>query len=97
MIVAYGDRIAYEETLDEALTSLFGEDTEAPVEPNDPGMPITGDTPDTIRDLINRANDLFNRAQESQRAGDWGEYGRNLDELQKVLERLNQLNTTEQE
>ncbi len=97
VIVAYGDRIAYEETLDAALTSLFGAAVEAQPEPNEPQTPITGDTPDNIRDLINRANDLFNTSQESQRAGDWGEYGRNLDELQRILERLNQLNTAEQE
>lgn len=89
VIVAYGDRIAYEETLDEALISLFGETEE---EEELPEVPMEGDMPDNMRDLINRANDIFNSAQEAQRAGNWGVYGDNINELQRILERLNQLN-----
>ncbi len=98
VIVAYGDKIAYEETLDEALISLFGKkEEEQPEQPEQPDVPIEGDMPDNIKGLINRANNIFNQAQADQRAGDWGAYGENIEELQRVLERLNQLNTTEEE
>lgn len=93
VIVAYGDQIAYEETLEEALNSIFGAKVDIPEEAVPQTPVIDGAAPDNLRDLITRANQLFNSAQEAQRAGDWAEYGRNLEELKTTLGRLNQLST----
>ncbi|HSR04064.1 MAG TPA: UPF0182 family protein, partial [Proteiniclasticum sp.] len=38
--------------------------------------------------LAREANDLFDQATEAQRAGDWAEYGRLMDELKSVLESM---------
>jgi len=38
--------------------------------------------------LAREANDLFDQATAAQRAGDWAEYGRLMDELKRVLESM---------
>ena len=101
VIVSYGDRIAYEETLDEALIALFGVADEGVADEGEADYPkdtpIGGDLPGNIRDLIKNANDIFNAVQESQRAGNWRAYGDNIDELQRIMDKLNLLNTIEGE
>ncbi|MCT4592664.1 MAG: UPF0182 family protein [Anaeromicrobium sp.] len=82
VVVAYGDKIAYEETLKEALESLFGRRGEIPGEEIAPGeLPIDGDN----ITLIERANEAFIRAEEAQRQGNWSEYGRYINEVKRIL------------
>lgn len=91
VIVAYGEKIVMEPTLEEALESIFGKADEKP-KPDipTPGLPIedTGD----VSGLIIRANDVFERASEAQRQGNWAEYGRLIEELEGILNRLNKVN-----
>lgn len=95
VIVAYGDKVAYEETLEQALNKLFGTVKEEPQAPTEPAPIIEGE-PQNINELITKANQVFNQAQEAQRAGNWADYGKYIDELKNILERLNQQETTEQ-
>lgn len=88
VIVSYGDEIAYEETLELALESLFGDMETAP-DGTTPEPPRQDGEIDTIKSLITRANESFNKAQEAQRAGNWAEYGKNIEELRGILESLN--------
>ncbi|MBS3969135.1 MAG: UPF0182 family protein [Clostridia bacterium] len=95
VIVAFGDRIVMEETLEKSLTKLFyrdfvdfeeapGEDrvpSEEPLDPSD-GAGLT------MSQLINQANRLFREAQEFRQEGDWAGYGRALEEFEKVLKQL---------
>jgi len=100
VIVAYGDTIVMEETLDEALEAIFGEaapdagrqeQPEEPVQPTDPGeLPEEGPA-ESMEELIASANELFERAQEALRTGNWAEYGEHLARLEEVLNRLQQL------
>jgi uncharacterized membrane protein (UPF0182 family) len=94
VIVAYGDKVAYEETLEQALNKIFGTVEEKPEAPTEPAPIIEGE-PQNINELIVRANQAFNQAQEAQRAGNWADYGRYIDELKNILERLNQQETAE--
>lgn len=56
--------------------------------------PTTGTTlPSDAAALITLANSLFNQALEAQRQGDWAEYGRLIEELGRVLEALEALQT----
>ncbi|MEW9121990.1 MAG: UPF0182 family protein [Thermotaleaceae bacterium] len=90
VIVFYGERIAYEETLEAALEKLFGTAAEVPSgEAPDPQLP-TGEASGNIPQLIRQAKDVFNRAQEAQRGGNWAEYGRLIEELRGILEGLDQ-------
>ena len=74
VIVAYGDRVAMEPDLESALNAVFGSATP----PSDGGAPADPAA----------AKDLYDRALEAQRLGDWAEYGSLIDQLGEVLAEL---------
>jgi uncharacterized membrane protein (UPF0182 family) len=88
VIVAYGDRIAYESTLSAALDSLFGRGSST-----ESGGQSGGSTGEqigamTTDELILQANDAYERAVDAQRNGDWAAYGSELQNLREYLTRL---------
>ena len=92
VIVVYGDRIAYEPTLAEALNSLFGDGT---IEERDSSSGSSSDSKDSssggkasMTELIQSANDAFDNAVKAQESGDWAKYGEYLDELEGYLKKL---------
>lgn len=92
VIVAYGDRIAYENTLAESLNSLFGEGSNTPSEGSDEiddttNQATTDDTPSSA-DLIQAASDAYDAAVAAQKEGDWTKYGEELDKLEEALNQL---------
>ena len=82
VVVAYGDSVTMQPDLESALFAIFGEDqgTSAP----------GGATGASAAD----AQDLYLRALEAQKAGDWAAYGRLLEELGAVLGSLAGSETT---
>lgn len=93
VIVAYEDKIVMEETLDRALSKIFGEidqekDEDGVIDEVDPGI-IDGN----VKDIIERANELFNQAREASRNGDWAKYGEYINQLEDVLGQLNNIIT----
>lgn len=93
VIVVYGEKIAYEATLGECLNYLFGEGSDTATSPtegdkNGPGGDSGGDQQLSQSDLIEKANEAFNNAQEAQQDGDWAGYGRYMDELENYLSQL---------
>ena len=94
IIVAYGDRIAYEQTLAECLVSLFGDEAAGGVD-SAGGSVVEDETvqtkPDgdlTQAELIQKAVDAFNNADAAMNSGDWAAYGKYLDELEDALNKL---------
>ena len=100
IIMVYNDEIAYEETVAECLISLFGEDAANGIEGSDqtsepsPGDGETDD-PGTTTDtqlseseLIQRAVEAFENAQNASQGGDWAGYGEYLNELEDYLNQL---------
>ena len=94
IIVAYGDRIAYEQTLAECLVSLFGDEAAGGVD-SAGGSVVEDETvqtkPDgdlTQAELIQKAVDAFNNADAAMKSGDWAAYGKYLDELEDALNKL---------
>ena len=85
VVVSFGDKILMEPTLDKAIESLFGVSSEKPKKPE------TEYDDANINDLINQANNVFTDANEASKNGNWAEYGRKLEELEKILNRLNTL------
>jgi len=91
VILFHEGKVTWAETLDKALTKLFGEeikedkDTEPREVIGEEDKPIAEGT---IKELIERANQLFQEAKESQRKGDWAAYGEALSRLEEVLKRL---------
>lgn len=93
VIVVYGEKIAYEATLGECLNYLFGEGSDTATSPtegdkNGPGGDPGADQQFSQSDLIEKANEAFNNAQEAQQDGDWAGYGRYMDELENYLSQL---------
>ncbi len=94
VVVSYGDEILMEPTLDTAINRLFGITEQKPERPQEPDTEYD-DT--SIDDLINKANEVFNDANEASQNGNWAEYGRKIDELEKLLNQLNVLINGEQQ
>lgn len=90
IIMAYGDRIAYEETLAECLVSLFGDDAEEGVDSSKPTTDSDSQKSDSLstNELIDKAVSAYDNAQDAMKAGDWSAYGKHLDELEKALNQL---------
>jgi uncharacterized membrane protein (UPF0182 family) len=82
VIVGFGDRIVMEDNIQNAFARLFNVNVETPPAPSE----ISKE--ENAADLVNRASDLFNKAKEAQRSGDWALYGQYLKELEDVLSKL---------
>lgn len=90
VIVAFGDKVSMEPTFADALLRIFGE--AAPVaKPTPSGKPGKAPPPaavESIKNLVNAANQHFAAAQDAAKRGDWATYGRELKALQETLAKL---------
>ncbi|MFQ3549835.1 MAG: UPF0182 family protein, partial [Armatimonadota bacterium] len=107
VVVLLGNKIAMEETLDDAISAVIGErvtisrasadtvrfaavsdiqfeDKKAEQKTTSEAVKPSGDS----SRLAAKALEQFNKAQEAQKRGDWAEYGRQIDELKKTLNQL---------
>ncbi len=97
VIVATKEQIAMEPTLKESIAAIFGaelpptEPVVTPPEPAEPEKPLATE----IANLIEKAQQHYNQAQQYLQAGDWAGYGSELDALKEVLERLAELTAEE--
>jgi hypothetical protein len=89
VVVAHGNQIAMEPTLEQALTRIFGGRAAAvaPVPATTPALrePAAGLAP-----LARRAWEIWQRAQDSLRRGDWTQYGAEQKRLEEALRSLNE-------
>ncbi len=83
VVVAVGDRLAMEVTLDEALARVVG--LPIPTQPPGPSPPTATRT---VADLARQAKEAYDRALERLRQGDWAGYGEALKNLEAILNRL---------
>ena len=98
IIMAYNDKIAYEETLADCLVSLFGSKAENGVngsgsgssDSTDTGTDVSGsETSDlSITEIAQLVQDYYDKAKSAQQSGDWAEYGENLDKMEEYLNML---------
>ncbi|NVM20796.1 MAG: UPF0182 family protein, partial [Desulfobacterales bacterium] len=79
VIVAFGNRLVMEENLDRALSSVLGEQILA-----SPSILQTRD----ISNLGVSALEHYNKAKDYLRQGNWAEYGRELENLEKILKEI---------
>jgi uncharacterized protein len=89
VIVAHGNQIAMEPTLEQSLTRIFGGrlppvTTAALPQPSG----ATPSPPPGDRTLAQRALETYQRAQEALRRGDWAAYGAEQKRLEETLREL---------
>lgn len=88
VIVAYKNKIVMEETLDLALTKVFGQLT-VKDDNKKPDIIIDIDIENKdVEELVKKANELFTNAKEASQGGDWAKYGDYIKQLEEVLVRL---------
>jgi uncharacterized membrane protein (UPF0182 family) len=91
VVVAYGDDLVMEPTLDAAIARIFGgSSTPSPEVAAPSSTAPSGTVSADARRLINQATQQFRRAKEAQRNGDWAEYGDQLRALEQTLKQLQQ-------
>ena len=83
VIVAFGNRLVMEENLDKALSSVLGGQI-FPKQLASPSIPQTQD----IANLGVLALEHYNKAKDYLRQGNWAEYGRELENLEKILKKI---------
>src|SRR5262245_14958134 len=86
VIVAYGSQIAMEATLEQSLARIFGGRGTIAASPSAPSgipAPAGGGSP-----LAVRAWEIWTRAQEAMRRGDWAAYGAEQKRLEEALRAL---------
>ena len=91
VIVAFGDRIFMEPTLEEALTAVFGgKPTPVPVsiQTESPVPPVSGGQ--SIQELAHQAALHYDKAQEKLKSGDWAGYGTELQKVRDIIRQLEQ-------
>ena len=92
ILVAFGDQIAFEDTLDEALTVLFGssgitdetEPTDPGAEPTDPEAPTTGS--EALAEALQQALEAIQEKDAAMAAGDWTAFGLAEEKLRAAIE-----------
>ncbi|MBT2499490.1 UPF0182 family protein [Agromyces sp. ISL-38] len=104
VLVAFGDHIAFEDTLDLALDVLFGGESGAeagdnevepgtePTTPPEEGAPTTPETPtDEVQALLNEASQALKEKEAALAKGDWAAYGVADERLAEIITNLIEL------
>ncbi|OEV30805.1 hypothetical protein AN219_08730 [Streptomyces nanshensis] len=87
VLVTYGERIAFEDTLGEALDKVFDSEG-APSEETDPGEqpeepPASGDA--SVREALNNVQEAYDAGQDALEKGDWKAYGKAQEDLKEAI------------
>jgi len=83
VIVAFGNRLVMEENLDKALSSVL----DVQIFPKQLAFPSIPQIQD-ISNLGVLALEHYNKAKDYLRQGNWAEYGRELENLEKILKEI---------
>jgi uncharacterized membrane protein (UPF0182 family) len=92
ILVAFGDQIAFEDTLDQALTSLFGSSgltptptpTDPDVEPTDPGTDTPAST--NLELALQQALEAIQEKEAAMASGDWTAFGKAEEKLKRAIQ-----------
>lgn len=86
VIVAYGNHLVMGENLNKALNSVLDNQMRS-IKSASVSMPQTSD----VSDLGKQALEYYTRAKEYIRQGNWAEYGKELEKMEKVLRDISNL------
>jgi len=91
VIVAYGNQIAMEPTLDQSLGRIFGgRSSPTTAGGRSPTAEAAAEIAADARQLGQRAWEIWTRAQDALRRGDWATYGAEQKRLEETLRALSQ-------
>src|SRR5262247_2927913 len=90
VIVAYGNQISMEPTLDQSLSRIFGGRTATAPTAASAASPAEAPGDIGARQLGQRALEIWGRAQDALRRGDWATYGAEQKRLEETLRALSQ-------
>ena len=81
VIVAYDQEIVMEESLEQALAAIFGE------KKSQQPTPVT--KTEVPSSLAKSALETYRKAQQAAKEGNWADFGRYQQELEKILQQMN--------
>jgi uncharacterized protein len=92
ILVAFGDQIAFEDTLDQALTSLFGSSginptptpTDPDAEPTDPGTDVP--VSPNLELALQQALEAIQEKEAAMASGDWTAFGKAEEKLKRAIQ-----------
>lgn len=91
VLVTYGDNIAMERTLEEALLAVFGQ-AGVPETTGD-ALPVVAQGGTSLGEVVQTLNTSWEAAMSAQRGGDWAAYGAALSTFEQQLAELTALTT----
>ncbi len=83
VVVAYENKIAMEETLEEGLAKIFG--NEAKIKPQGSSTTKPSASGEDLEERIRKAFSAYEEALRAQRDGDWARYGEAIRRLGEIL------------
>lgn len=91
VILASQTRIAFADSIDQALSQILGETSVPPPQGGGGGTGGGGGLPSDVAGLVARAQQLYTDAQAALKAGNLGTYQAKIDELATVIQALQKL------
>jgi uncharacterized membrane protein (UPF0182 family) len=92
VIAAFNNEVVMEASLDEALIKLFGQGIPAAPETGKSTTPTSSaNTSNSVKDLAQQARQYYDQANQLLREGDWAGYGENINKLNDVIKRLEEV------
>ncbi|MFI1799170.1 UPF0182 family protein [Streptomyces sp. NPDC020379] len=90
VLVNYGEKIAFKDTLDEALDEVFGGKAPDNGTKQPPGQPSGQQPPanQTVKQAVKDAQDAYDAGQKALGDKDWGAYGKAQKDLKDALDRI---------
>ncbi len=85
VVVAYENKIAMEETLEEGLSKIFGSGAGVRTQGSATRPSASGEFSQDIKDRMRRASFAYEEALRAQRDGDWARYGEAIRRLGDIL------------
>ncbi len=84
VVVVYNQQVSMQPTLNEAIAAIFAGAPPSPAAPS----PQAPSQPAQATSLGQQALDLYNKAIDAQKAGDWAGYGNYLNQLNDILKQM---------
>jgi uncharacterized membrane protein (UPF0182 family) len=88
VVVAHQNTVVMAETLDAGLAMLFGGDAGRPSVVADTSTATTPGATGVSQALLRQLQDAYDRAIAAQRAGNWAQYGEEMNRLGELVRRL---------